>query len=111
MGLVIRAYLDRQQSTCTDKDLDIWEVRHKEVLQMTKTFRKDFSRAGIGIELHRLTCGRLLAEMTACCISGLASVRVLNYFIFPQLVIPPVVCSYDSLAGRTVHKCSVTGCF
>lgn len=45
MGLVIRAYLDRQQSTCTDKDLDIWEVRHKEVLQMTKTFRKDFSRA------------------------------------------------------------------
>ena len=44
-GLLLRAYLDRQQSTSTDKDLDTWEVRCKEGLQMTETFRKDFSHA------------------------------------------------------------------
>lgn len=56
-------------------------------------------------------CGRFLAEMTACCFAGLASASVLNYCISPQLVIPPVVCSCDSLAGLAVHISSVTGCF
>lgn len=78
---------------------------------MTEIFRKDFSCAQAGVELHRSTCGRLLAEMGACCISGLARVSVFNYLISPQLFIPPVVCSDDCLAGLTVHTSSVGGCF
>lgn len=48
----------------------------------------------VGIEFHGVTCGRLLTEMMACCISGLVSVSVFNYFISPHLVILPVICSY-----------------